>query len=570
MRLLSQILFLTIFPLLIVLSYNYYQNLHLEKILNERLEQKIDIFSLGIKKELENKKVAAQKTSHLLSNSELVIQAFEKRDIDFLYTRATMFIQSNVISEIVFVDNKGIVLSRASDEYKFNDTIKDTELEFILNTNTPTTLSKLIYFDHKYQLISIRPIFKYDIHLLGYVIASHIIDKEFLNSLSTEKIYLEFHKESKFINNFDAIIEDSFDTFTKVQISNNLDLYLNVEMQQKEILEHKTKQNYIIIFLLILSTVFILFFVGKVLQPFNKLNKLLLDFSSKETNLKDLIHKIKLNKNSYNELSEIQHSIVLALEKLESTQEELLKSNAKTIHANQLKDKFLSNMSHKIRTPMNEIISYLNVLEESETDTKQKKYIAKTFKATESLSEVINNILDIAKIESGDLIFNQHYISFKKLIKECNKNHTNLAEQKQLDFIIKIDPKIELLKLYVDQVRFLQAIGNIIDNAIKYTDSGFVKVEFNIINKYSDTIDIEIIISDTGIGMRQNDLDKIFDSFTVLNSQQIQSSTYYLGAGLGLSISRHIINLMQGKIEVSSKLTKGSTFTLNIPNIKYK
>jgi signal transduction histidine kinase len=565
MRLLAQILFLTILPLLIVLSYNYYQNVQLEQILNKQLQHRIETLTGEIQKELQNKKIATQQVNKLIAKSQLIINAFEKRDVDFLYTRANMFTLSNIIAEMIFIDKKGTVLSRASDEFRFNDSIQGTDLETLLLS---TEKYHIVYFDNKYQLINIQAIYKYDINLLGYVISSQIIDKKFLNLLTTDNFYLEFHKDNTYINNFDEQFENMFDQFTKISISDYFSVYINFYDRRQAILENKTKQTYIIVFLLILSTVFIFIVVGRILKPFNKLNKLLLEFASQKIGLDELIYKINRHKNRYNELAEIQQSISLTLEKLQTTQNALIDSNEKTIHANQLKDKFLSNMSHKIRTPMNEIISFLELLGKTDLSSKQDKFLKKAFLSTESLSEVINNILDIAKIESGEFELNVHFISLSKVIKNINKRYKELASNKNIDFMMKVDNNISSYQFYLDQIRLQQAIENILDNAIYFTHSGLVQIDLKIENIDKETLDLVVSVYDTGIGIKKAYFDKIFDSFTTYVENE--NNTSHPGAGLGLSISKQIITRMGGEIKVSSKINKGSTFTLSLSNIKYK
>lgn len=567
MRLTAQILFFTLLPLLIVLGNNFYQSLKLENILNEKLKNNINNINKQILYNIDEKIKTTKKVAKLLSNSHLIVESIENRDVDFLYNRSKNFIKTNMISNIIFLDNKGIVLSRGNNEFLFNDSIEDTELFKIFKKAKKHT--ELIKFDNKYQYITFYPIYKFDVNIIGYVIVGQIINKNFINSLEGDDYKLEFTIKNENINSFTDDFIDDLDKYTKIDINKLISIYINISQEKQSILDIKSKQTKIIITLLILSALFVIIFVRKILKPFNQLNNNLLGFTNNKTSLETLIKSIDEIKDSNNELNQLKQSIFLSLKSLQKTQKKLIESNKNANHAHKLKSDFLSNMSYQIRTPMNEIIGFIGILKDTKLNEKQDTYINKIVNSTQILIDVVNNILDISKIEAGNLKINYKHSSLKNCFKNIKQNYQEKILHNNLDFIIKIDDKFEKYKFKIDSDRLCQALENIIDNAIKFTNNGFVKIEAKINDMKDNYCDLTINIQDSGIGIEQKDQEIIFESFAQVFKKNDLHKIYH-GTGLGLSVSKQIIKLMGGDIIVKSKKNKGSTFTINLYNIKYR
>lgn len=240
---------------------------------------------------------------------------------------------------------------------------------------------------------------------------------------------------------------------------------------------------------------------------------------------------------------------------------DLEKEKEKAQEASKAKEAFLSNMSHEIRTPLNAIIGFLRELEKQELTNLQKKYIDNSTVASKHLLAIINNVLDISKIEAGEMSFESEDFILENSIKNVTIVLQPLLDQKGLELTTVIAPEIENV-LKGDTLRLQQILFNLIGNAIKFTQKGTISINCDVISNNSISQEIRISVSDTGIGMEKNFIDNIFNKF----SQEDKGTTRkYGGTGLGLSITRELIKLMDGKIEIESEKNKGTTirFYLN-------
>lgn len=239
--------------------------------------------------------------------------------------------------------------------------------------------------------------------------------------------------------------------------------------------------------------------------------------------------------------------------------------------ANQTKSEFLANMSHEIRTPMNAVIGFADLLSVKLSDPQLSSYVDSIKSSGKSLLTLINDILDLSKIEAGKLSLQKEFIDIGFLIDDIKNIFSLKIEEKTLDLIINIDGMLPRF-LYLDETRTRQILINLIGNAIKFTEEGFIKVKiFSKIdiqekkNKES-TIKVIIEVEDSGSGIEKENLEKIFETFT----QEDQHSTKrYGGTGLGLPISRKLVEIMGGSLTVSSELGSGSIFTICLYEVRY-
>ena len=248
----------------------------------------------------------------------------------------------------------------------------------------------------------------------------------------------------------------------------------------------------------------------------------------------------------------------------EQGQKELEASRLAAETANKAKTDFLFNMSHDIRTPMNAIIGYASLMEKySDQPEKCKDYLDKIKKSSGFLLSLVNNVLEMARIESGKIVLDEEVCKAEDLLDQIVSVYSKLMEQKGIKFIIDVEVRSEYY--YGDKVKLSEIFLNIISNAYKYTEAGgtislYVK---ELECKKQGYIKLQTMITDTGIGMSEEYLPKIFEEFS---REHTSTENKIEGTGLGMPIVKKLVDLMDGRIEVQSKLGKGTTFTVTIPH----
>lgn len=234
--------------------------------------------------------------------------------------------------------------------------------------------------------------------------------------------------------------------------------------------------------------------------------------------------------------------------------------------ANKAKSEFLANMSHEIRTPMNAIIGFTELLHEQIRDDKLKGFVKTIKSAGSSLLLLINDILDLSKIESGKVSIDKKIINIHDLFDDVGNVFLMSIRNKDLTLILDIDPKIPNA-LNMDATRVRQIIFNLVGNAVKFTDRGHIKLRAVAENENAihSSVDLRIDIIDTGIGIPASEIDSIFENF---QQQEGQSIRKYGGSGLGLTISKRLTELMNGNLTVTSKVSQGSCFSVILKSIE--
>ncbi|MBO7600449.1 MAG: hypothetical protein J6S95_04785, partial [Lachnospiraceae bacterium] len=225
--------------------------------------------------------------------------------------------------------------------------------------------------------------------------------------------------------------------------------------------------------------------------------------------------------------------------------------------ANKAKSNFLANMSHEIRTPMNAIIGMDEMILRETGDTKIRKHAMDIRSAARTLLSIINDILDLSKIESGKMELVPVEYDFASVLNDIVNMTMNKARDKGLSYDLNVNPAIPSL-FCGDEIRVRQIILNIVNNAIKYTEKGGVKIDVDFVGETSKLI---VKVADTGMGIRREDMDKLFSSFQRLDETRNRNIE---GTGLGLNITRQLVLMMGGNIAVESEYGKGSVFTVDL------
>lgn len=275
---------------------------------------------------------------------------------------------------------------------------------------------------------------------------------------------------------------------------------------------------------------------------------------------------------------------------------ELIESNnqleiakTKTEIASQYKSVFIANMSHEFRTPLNAILGFCELLRNSVKDSRLKSYVEAIASSGKVLLSLINDILDLSKIEAGKLDVIYEPVNMRMVIQEIEQIFSHSASQKKLLLFSEIDRKLPQT-LYFDEVRLRQILFNVVGNALKFTEQGFIKISLTTTENTPDdvkeseellndsllgfsfgneaalqVVSLTLSIEDTGIGISPQDKLHIFDAFVQSNGH---NNRKYSGTGLGLAITKRLTEMLGGTIELESELNSGSIFTFNFPNVR--
>ncbi len=248
------------------------------------------------------------------------------------------------------------------------------------------------------------------------------------------------------------------------------------------------------------------------------------------------------------------------------TAESLRRAKEAADAANRAKSEFLANMSHEIRTPMNAIIGFADMLTTASVDPSTREYIDAILSSGKTLLRLIDDILDLSRIEAGRIEIVAAPVSIREVIEEILRTFRSKVDEKSIDLFARVDPDVPDI-LHMDEVRIRQILLNLTGNAVKFTDSGSVGIYVRTIPEIRgmnrDKIDICIVVEDTGVGIPIESQAVIFDVFRKAGMDRRN----YQGTGLGLSITRRLVDLMSGTISFTSEVGRGTTFEIRLNGI---
>ncbi len=278
--------------------------------------------------------------------------------------------------------------------------------------------------------------------------------------------------------------------------------------------------------------------------------------------INDLAHRTQQHlRQLQNDVEHSHQDLQKTLESLEITNMELALAREEALTASQSKSEFLANTSHEVRTPLTGILGFCHVLLESESNPRRREFVETIKISAEHLLRVLDDILDLSKIEAGKFSLRLQPFALLPVIEESAALFAQQAADKGLELIVDA---VEPLPASVsgDSARLKQLATNLISNAVKFTDSGQVLITLSAENHSADTSDICLSISDTGIGISQREQAKLFQAFQQLDGTDTRK---HGGSGLGLAVVKRLVDLMGGSIQISSEPGRGTRFDIHLP-----
>ncbi|HET6206001.1 MAG TPA: ATP-binding protein, partial [Terracidiphilus sp.] len=257
---------------------------------------------------------------------------------------------------------------------------------------------------------------------------------------------------------------------------------------------------------------------------------------------------------------EIRQYQELLEERIRQRTQELEKAMHGALAASQAKSEFLANISHELRTPMNGLLGMLDLVLDSHVGGEQREQVEIAQRCAYSLLDLLNDILDLSKIEAGRMILEEVPFNLRSVAEDCARAQGAKAQQKGVE--LRFEYIGDITNATGDPLRLRQIVANLLSNAIKFTEKGWVSVRQSVSARADGKLNMVLDVADTGAGIPAEKVPLIFEKFTQADSS---ISRKYGGTGLGLAITKRLVELQGGQIRVESRVGRGSTFTVEIP-----
>jgi len=536
----------------------------------------------------------------LLTSLPEIADAVQRSDAQGIMENAQMSWLQYEFDMMTFTDSRGIIIVRSHSDLKGDDISGRAVMQSALNGN----VSSGVFFDETAQVpYTIRcyaPIYKNGVLAGALSVGSNIGTEKYVDNLyeltgihfslyKDDTTLMSSLKDKSGIRNNGVKLENTNITNSVLQNgetviveSDILDehcmtMYWPIKNYYGETIgmweaampiDRQTRETNKVLMIIILCSlgimaVFILtagILGNKISIPVRKITEFAVHVAN--GNLDDQI-TVKSN----DEVGKLAGALLTMVKTLKERIREAEEQHAAAVAANKAKSTFLSTMSHEIRTPMNAIIGITEIeLRHEDLDPGVMEAFEKIYTSGDMLMSIINDILDLSKIESGKLELLEKNYEIASMITDTAQLNMMRIGSKQIEFEVNVNENIPV-SLFGDELRVKQILNNILSNAFKYTNSGKVVLTVELDDKNNDEskVTLIIIVSDTGQGMTKEQVEKLFDEYSRFNQEANRATE---GTGLGMSITRNLVNMMNGELNVESEAGKGTIFTIYLPQGK--